>query len=70
MRKKLLQFLIPVSAVIVGLTGMLNPREASAAGRVCNYYCLDPQLTCCITCYWVGGSCVSPEYCTIEPLDW
>ena len=66
MRKKLLLFMIPVLALVAGLE---SPKAANAAGRICNYYCLDPQLSCCITCYWAGGQCLCPEYCTTEPIE-
>jgi hypothetical protein len=66
MRAKFLRSVLLVSAVIMGSWGMLSPREASAALGVCNYYCLDPELTCCITCYRMGGSCVCPDFCTID----
>ena len=69
MGKKLLKFLIPVLAIIAGLEGMLSPRQASADGEVCRYYCTDPALTCCITCYRIGGSCVCPATCTVGPGD-
>jgi hypothetical protein len=64
MRRKFLRLALLVSAFIVG--GVVGPREASAVRGVCNYYCVDPELTCCITCYWMGGSCVCPEFCTIS----
>jgi len=54
-----------VAALAAGLGG-LSPKPASAVGEVCNYYCLDPELTCCITCYRMAGSCVCPEYCTLD----
>lgn len=69
MGKKLLKLFIPALFVLAALAGMLNPQPANAAGGVCRYYCLDPQLTCCITCYWVGSSCLCPRYCSIDPID-
>jgi hypothetical protein len=65
MKRNALRLFLLVSAVVVGLGG-LSPKPASAAFGVCNYYCLDPELTCCITCHWMGGSCVCPEFCTVE----
>ena len=62
MRKSFLRLVLLVSAIAVG--GGLSPKAANAFGGVCDYYCLDPELTCCITCYWMAGSCVCPEYCT------
>lgn len=68
MRAKSLRLALLVFVVIVGVWGTLSPREAIAGG-VCNYYCLDPELTCCITCYRAGSACLCPEYCTVEPID-
>lgn len=68
MRKKMLLLVLPLLALTAGATGMLTPREAHAGG-ICNYFCLDPQLTCCITCYWMGSQCVCPEFCSIGPND-
>ena len=66
MKRNALRLFLLVSAVVVSL-GSLSPKEANAVGAVCNYYCLDPGLTCCITCHRVGGSCLCPEFCTIDP---
>ena len=66
MRKKLLKLAAPLVLLAACLTGPLAPQKAEAAGGVCRYYCLDPQLTCCITCYRMGSSCVCPDHCTFE----
>ncbi len=63
MRKSVLRLGLLVLAVAVG---GLSPKAANATAGVCNYYCLDPELTCCITCHWMAGSCVCPEFCTFQ----
>lgn len=68
MRRKMLRFMLPLLAVAASVTGMLTPKEVNAAAGICNYYCIDPWLTCCFTCHWRGGSCVCPEFCSIDPL--
>lgn len=66
MRAKFSRLILLVLVIPVGVWGALSPREASAWGGVCDYYCLDPGLTCCITCHWAGSSCVCPELCVDE----
>lgn len=62
----MLLFLLPVLALAASLTGLVAPRQAQAL-EVCNYFCIDPGLTCCFTCYRIGSQCVCPEYCSIDP---
>lgn len=64
---RLLKLAFPLLVLVAALAGVLVPNRAEAALGVCNYFCLDPGLTCCITCHWRGGSCVCPDFCTIEP---
>ena len=66
MKRNALRLFLLVSAVVVSLGG-LSPKEANAGGLVCNYFCVDPELTCCITCHWMAGSCVCPEFCSVDP---
>lgn len=66
MRKRILKLTLPMLVLAAGLGGLLSPRQADAARQVCSYFCIDPELTCCFTCYWVGGSCVCPESCLDE----
>lgn len=66
MRAKFLRLVLLVFVVLVGVWGTLSPREADAGVGVCNYYCLNPDLTCCITCHWMGSACVCPEFCIDE----
>jgi len=65
MRKKLLLLAVLAAAVIASLSA---PRVVQAGPNpfICDYFCLDPELTCCITCYRVGSQCLCPEYCTVE----
>lgn len=66
MRTKIMRLALLGFVVTAGVWSTLSPREANAFGGVCDYYCLDPGLTCCITCHWMGSSCVCPEYCIQE----
>jgi hypothetical protein len=69
MRKRLIKICLPLMVLAMSLGGLFSPREARAFGGVgvCNYFCLDPELTCCITCYWEeAGQCVCPQYCIHE----
>ena len=66
MRKALLKLCLPVMVLALSLGGLFTPKPATALGGVCNYFCLDPELTCCITCHWMAGQCVCPEFCTID----
>ena len=61
------KLMFPLLVLVASLTGVLAPKQGDAALRVCNYYCLDPELACCITCYWQGSSCVCPDSCVIGP---
>lgn len=69
MRRKMLRLMLPMLLVAASATGVLAPREVNAGGRVCDYYCVDPGATCCFTCYWMGGSCVCPQNCSIGPIE-
>lgn len=69
MRKLFLKACLPLIVLAMSLSGLLSPKAADAFGGVCNYYCVDPELTCCITCHWMGSECVCPEYCTDDGLN-
>jgi hypothetical protein len=66
MRKQMIKIGLPLMILAMSLGGLLSPREAQAYSGVCNYFCLDPELTCCITCHWMASQCVCPEYCIDE----
>lgn len=64
MRKKLLMLVFGLTVAL----GALSSREASAAPPYCPPLCIDPELTCCIPCWYQPAyGCVCGEYCEIEP---
>lgn len=39
---------------------------SAAPSAFCEPICIDPELTCCIQCWRIGGSCVCERFCTID----
>ncbi|HEX4955504.1 MAG TPA: hypothetical protein VF017_19095 [Thermoanaerobaculia bacterium] len=51
------------AAADLDLAGIPAPEAVTQ----CPPICLDPELTCCIPCWWVPSQgCICGEYCVIE----
>ncbi len=62
MRKRMLMFVLVLMGI---LTGTLVQEAQSFP--YCSPLCLDPELTCCIPCwYQPGRGCVCGQYCVPE----
>ena len=63
MRKKMLMLVLVLGGVVAGT---LAPKQALSV-PYCPPWCLDPQLTCCIPCWYVPGQgCVCGDFCVLE----
>jgi hypothetical protein len=63
MRKKISMLIVALAVLAGGV--LLAPKEASAFER-CPPYCWDPACTCVFHGWWMGGSCVYEDFCTVE----